>query len=97
MHKDVEDLKNLIAAARQREQIKDCPSCGRPYKPTASWQKFCGVSCRNAYHNTQATLLKERKMVELERLKQDKEELIKEISALKKQIKELEGARNSDK
>ena len=27
-----------------------CTHCGRSYARTREWQRFCGPSCRDAYH-----------------------------------------------
>ena len=29
-----------------------CKNCGERFTTNTYWQKFCGVKCRNVYHNT---------------------------------------------
>ncbi len=33
------------------EMRMKCDECGKEFRPTTAWQRFCSPTCRNAFHN----------------------------------------------
>ena len=88
---DEEIRRSLQKKKEERNaELRDCPTCGTPYHPTKEWQRFCSVACKSSYHNEREEIRREKKVLELARLKQDNEELVKENSALRKEIARLD-------
>lgn len=87
-----EEIRRSLQKRKEdrNKELRDCPTCGKPYHPMKDWQRFCSLICRSKYHNEREEIRKESKVHELERVKLEKEELVKENSELRKEIVRLD-------